>query len=212
MGDKGDKGDPGDPGTMGEMGTPGAGGQACWDLDGNAACDPATEDTNNDETCDVGDCIGPEGPAGPAGTAGQLGVGVFGTASVTITSTSGATPIPGLTTTVTVPAASAVMISTDGGLGTTDTTETGFSVVDIVITADGALLPNGGYHRVIAANTTGLTGMIANWSMSTVTTLSAGAHTIQVQAIGGGMGSDATVSGNNTSVFQGSLGVVVLKL
>ena len=130
MGDKGDKGDPGDPGTMGEMGTPGAGGQACWDLDGNAACDPATEDTNNDETCDVGDCIGPEGPAGPAGTAGQLGVGVFGTASVTITSTSGATPIPGLTTTVTVPAASAVMISTDGGLGTTDTT----SIVRVRVT------------------------------------------------------------------------------
>jgi hypothetical protein len=214
-------GPPGEQGPMGEMGTmgtPGAAGQACWDLNNNGTCDPATEDTNNDETCDVGDCIGPQGPQGQpgqngaAGTTGQLGVGAFGTAALTVVGTSTTFAlVPGLTTTIDVPAASVVMIATDGGVATTSTAATGFSQVDIVVLIDGALPPNGGYKRVIAANTTGITGVFAPWSMSVVVTLAAGSHTIEVQAGGTAQGANATVSGDVNSVNQGSLSVLVLK-
>jgi hypothetical protein len=217
----GAQGEPGVPGALGEMGTmgtpgtQGAAGQACWDLDNNGTCDLGNEDTNSDGTCDVGDCIGPQGAAGTpgtAGTTGQLGNGVFGTATLTVTPTTVATLIPGLTTTVDVPANSVVMISTDGGVATTSTAATGFSTVDVVIAVDGALLANGGYKRIIAANTTGITGVFAPWSMSAVVTLAPGLHTIQVQAAGtGGASANATLSGDATNVNQGSLSVLVLK-
>lgn len=205
----------GPPGEMGEMGTPGtmgtagAAGQACWDLDGNGTCSLTTEDTNDDGTCDVGDCIGPQGPAG---TTGQLGASGFGTGSLTVTSATAFTLIPGLSATVTVPASALVQITTDGAIATTSTATTGFSTVDIALEIDGALLANGGYRRVIAANTTGLTGMFAPWNLTSLATVAAGAHTITVVAAGTGQGSDATVSGSNTSVNQGTLSVTVLKL
>lgn len=206
----------GDPGAMGAMGTAGANGQACWDLNGNATCDPNTEDQNDDGVCDVGDCIGPAGPAGavgPAGTTGQVGASAFSTAALTVVGTTTTfAVIPGMTATITVPATSVVMMSTDGGIATTSTATTGFSSVDIALAVDGVLLANGGYHRVIAANTTGLTAMLAPWSMSALATLPAGAHTISVMAAGTAQGADATVAGNNTSVNQGTLSVVVLKL
>jgi hypothetical protein len=199
----------GEMGTMGTMGTAGAAGQACWDLNGNHACDLATEDTNDDQACDVGDCIGPQGAAG---TTGQLGASGFGTASLTVTSATAFTLIPGLTATISVPASALVQITTDGAIATTATATTGFSTVDIAVEVDGALLANGGYRRVIAANTTGLTGVFTPWNLTSLATLPAGAHTITVVAAGTGQGSDATVSGSGTSVNQGTLSVVVLKL
>jgi hypothetical protein len=217
----GPPGEPGAAGEMGTMGTPGSAGaagsagQACWDLNNNGTCDLGTEDTNSDGTCDVGDCIGPPGAAGTPGapgTTGQLGSGVFGTAALTVTPTTVLTGIPGLSTTVNVPAASVVMIATDGGVATTATVATGFSTVDVVILVDGALPPvGGGYKRIIAANTTGITGVFLPWSMSVVVSLAAGNHTISVGALGTNSGSNATVSGDVNSVNQGSLSVLVLK-
>lgn len=213
----GPQGDPGPQGEMGTMGTPGASGsagQACWDLDNNGACDPATEDTNDDTICDVGDCIGPQGPAGQPGapgTTGQLGTMLGGTSSLTVVGTATTFAlVPGLTTTINFPTNSVVMISTDGGIATTATAATGFSQIDVVLLIDGALPPNGGYKRLIAANTTGITGVFAQWNMTVVTTLS-GTHTIQVQAGGTGQGSNATVSGDAANVNQGQLSVVVLR-
>lgn len=220
MGEKGDQGEMGEMGAMGNPGAPGAAGQSCWDLNGNRTCDLATEDQNDDNTCDVGDCIGPAGPAGAPGTpgvpgtTGQGALSVFGTTTLTVTPTSQATLIPGLTTTVNVPASSVLLISTDGGIATTSTAATGFSVVDIMLVVDGNLLPNGGYRRVIAANTTGLTGVFAPWSLTATTTLAPGSHTIQVFAAGVSgptANTNATVSGDGVNVNQGELSVLVIK-
>ena len=49
------KGDTGDTGTMGAQG---AAGLACWDLNGNSACDTGTEDFTGDSMCTVADCQG----------------------------------------------------------------------------------------------------------------------------------------------------------
>jgi len=54
--------------------------------------------------------------------------------------------------------------------------------------------------------------MIAAWSISQVVNLAAGSHTFEVRAIGTSQGSNATVSGDNTSVSQGTLTATILKL
>lgn len=48
--------------------------------------------------------------------------------------------------------------------------------------------------------------------MSAATPLAAGNHTVEVRAFGTSTGSDTTVGGNNTSVLQGELSVLLLKL
>jgi hypothetical protein len=150
-----------------------------------------------------------------AGTSGQDATTVFGSAALTVTPTTAATVIPGLTTTLTVPAGSRVLISTDGGIATTSAVATGFSVVDVFIAVDGVALPNGAYARVIAANTSGITsGVMQFWSLTTTVTLTAGSHTISVRTVGVNIAgaANATVSGNNTSPLQGELSVVFIKL
>jgi hypothetical protein len=47
-------------------GLPGGDGISCWDLNGNQACDLATEDANSDGVCDALDCQGPPGEPGQA--------------------------------------------------------------------------------------------------------------------------------------------------
>jgi len=54
-------------------GPPGADGLPCWDLDGNGACDTATEDMDGDGACGVSDCQGPQGPKGDPGDTGPQG-------------------------------------------------------------------------------------------------------------------------------------------
>ena len=49
---KGDTGDTGDAGMQGPAGL------ACWDLNGNSACDTGTEDITGDSMCTVADCRG----------------------------------------------------------------------------------------------------------------------------------------------------------
>ncbi len=74
----GSEGPQGPAGTQGDPGIAGTNGLACWDLNGNDACDP-NEDINADTFCTVLDCAGPAGPqgsqgvAGPAGTDGAVG-------------------------------------------------------------------------------------------------------------------------------------------
>ena len=47
--------------------------------------------------------------------------------------------------------------------------------------------------------------------MGVTVALSAGSHTFAVQAKGNNTGSNATVSGDNASVLQGALNVVIVK-
>lgn len=158
--------------------------------------------------------VGPAGPAGPAGTTGQSAVAIHSTASITVGTNSAPADITGMTTTINVPASSRVYLSTDGAIQSTSTATNGFSVVDVFIAVDGVEFASGGYQRVLAANTTGVTSMIAPWSMSMVTTVAAGNHTFSVRAIGVNQAGavNATVGGPVGSVLQGTLNVVVVKL
>jgi hypothetical protein len=45
-------------------GDAGVNGISCWDLNGNAVCDLATEDANQDGACSILDCKGPDGESG----------------------------------------------------------------------------------------------------------------------------------------------------
>jgi hypothetical protein len=155
---------------------------------------------------------GAAGPQGVAGTTGQNTTTVFGTAGLVVTSASPFTLIPGLTQVVTVPASSRINMSTDGGVQTTSGLTTGFSSVDIVLVVDGLFPANGGYRRILPLNNGGITGVFQYWAISQSQTLTAGNHTIQVFAAGTGIGSNANVSGNNTSVLQGELTVEIQKL
>jgi hypothetical protein len=115
--------------------------------------------------------------------------------------------------TVIVPPGADVYVATDGGVQDNSTTSSGFSGTDIVLMVDGSLVANGGFHRTIVLNNTGVTQVIGYWSMSQSIALSSGSHTISVAAGGANIfnGANATVSGNNTSVLQGELTVLILK-
>ena len=142
---------------------------------------------------------------------GQNSVTVVGTAGLTVTSATPFTLLPGMTANITVPSNSVVHITGDGGLQTTSTLAAGFSIVDVVILVDGAR-PAGAvaYRRVSALNNNGLGSNIANWSMSFSIPLAAGSHTITMVAAGDGIGSNATVGGNNTSVLEPEMTVTVI--
>jgi len=138
---------------------------------------------------------------------------VYGTGPVLLSTTAtGFTLIPGLSTTITVPTDSFVYIATDGGVATTALEDDDGSVVDVALVVDNALPPSGGgYAQLAVANSPALpVFMSQRWSMSVIMQLSAGTHTIDVRARTT-YGADANVSGDGTSVSQGSLNVVVLK-
>lgn len=203
----------GDTGTTGAAGPAGATGPA----GPTGSTGPAGPTGTTGATGPQGPqgAVGLTGPPGPAGTTGQIGHSAFGTASVTISpTTSTPTLIPGLSRTTTVPVNSVVLITSSGGLQTNSATSAGFSVVDVYILINGTIAANAGYQRVYAANTSGVTGVLAYWSLSLAVTLPAGDNTISVVASGVSLGgsSDAEVSGDNTSVRQGALTTVVLKL
>jgi hypothetical protein len=113
---------------------------------------------------------------------------------------------------VTVPSNAVLKVSVDGGLLTESTATNGVSVVDVALVIDGVVSANGGYKRIVAANTTGIVTTIANFDMSQAIPLTQGAHTIKVAAKGnGGTSSPALVSGDATSVLQGELTVTIVK-
>jgi len=137
---------------------------------------------------------------------------VWNTAGVTIAPATPFTLIPGMTTTVNIPANSKVLITTYGAVQTTSGAINGYSTVDVVVAIDGFLLPNGAYQRVIAANNGSLTTQFQYWSITTAPVVAAGSHTFAVFAAGaGGVGSNATVGGDTNSVLQGELSVTILK-
>lgn len=139
---------------------------------------------------------------------GQTANTAFGTS--TISPGPGFVLIPGLTQTINVPAGYQVYMSTSGGIQTTSASTTGISRVDIAFAIDGMITSTGNYRRVIAANTGGGTTTIENWSTSSLTSLPAGSHTIQVMT-SLNSGSAANVSGDSSSVLQGDLTVMLIK-
>ncbi|HEY4058324.1 MAG TPA: hypothetical protein VGM39_17045 [Kofleriaceae bacterium] len=204
MGTDGAPGAPGAPGAKGDQGTSGAQGIQGPKGDQGLQGIQGIQGPKGDK----GD-TGATGPAGSGGTNGQLATSIYGTG--TLTATTGIyTVIPNMTTTLTIPATGIAYVATDGGVTTTSTSTTGYSTVDIVLVVDGTLLSQGGYRRIHAANTGGLTSIGANWSFSAVVPLTAGSHTIAVYGRYVA-GSDATIGGNASSVNQPTMSVLVLK-
>lgn len=153
---------------------------------------------------------GPAGPQGATGTAGQDIVEVYGNGQLQVgTSTLAYTLVPGLSTTVNVPADARVRIDTNGGIQCT-AAGAAYAAADLAIVIDGVVTD--AQRRVVAANTDALGQMIANWSFGRTFTLGAGNHQIEVRAIGGLPGTAiANVSSGSTPQLQGVLTVTVLK-
>src|SRR5205823_4854679 len=105
------------------------------------------------------------------------------------------------------------------GIRANSTSASGYSSTDIALVVDGSTLTSGFYRRVQCVNNTNVVtgntaGASCGWSISGMIALSAGTHTIEVDAVftGGLNGStSANVSGNSTTDRQGELTVVLLK-
>ncbi|MSU23550.1 MAG: collagen-like protein [Opitutus sp.] len=164
--------------------------------------------------------IGPMGPVGPKGDKGDPGdccpevttvfqnqpfaIGSFGSyPPPTIPFFVSPVPTVIMGTSVTVPANTKVYISTDGGIMTRSPFANGVSRVGLGLFIDGAPVPNAGARKLTAANTAGVAGNTAYYSMSLSTTLSAGTHLIEVRVTG--LGGDAAAIGGGFDPATGNL-------
>jgi hypothetical protein len=150
--------------------------------------------------------------SGSGGTTGQDIYEVYGTAQISVTSsTTSYTLIPGLTQTITIPANCEVYVHTDGGIQCT-ATGSAYSIVDVAIFVDGTVSSQAGVRRVVAANTTGLAQVVENWSMGKTYSLTAGSHTFAVKTLypTGTGASTANVSSGSAPQLQGVLTVTIL--
>ncbi len=164
-------------------------------------------------TTGVTGATGVAGATGASGTTGQDVFEVYGTGQLVVsTGTTTYTLIPGLSQAVTIPAGCKVMVSTDGGVQSTGTTSTTYSVLDIGIFVDGVVSTSGGQRRLSIQNGS-LAQLIGNWSMHRTYTLTAGSHTFQVKAMDGGAAgsSNANVSSASAPQLQGVLTVTIIK-
>ena len=144
-------------------------------------------------------------------TTGQSSASVYGTAqAVALATTTSYTLIPGLTTTITVPANCRVLVSTDGGIQCA-AAGVAFAAVDIGIHVDGTASPQGGQQEVVASNTDAVGNMISYWGMTKTYTLTPGTHTIEVRYRDAGGSADGNVSGTNP-LIQGTLTVTIINL
>ncbi|OFY82806.1 MAG: hypothetical protein A3F72_01605 [Bacteroidetes bacterium RIFCSPLOWO2_12_FULL_35_15] len=214
-GDTGIAGPTGVAGTNGVTGATGsagiAGATGIAGPTGVAGTDGVTGATGATGVAGATGAIGVTGATGSDGTTGQDATDAFGTSYLTVSSsTTTFTLIPGLTQTITVPSNSVLEIYTDGGVQTSSNASSGVSIVDISIFIDGTVAANGAYRRVIAANTSGSGSQLINYAMGKSALLSAGSHTIDVRAKYFS-GSTAYVSGDNTTVLQGTLKITILK-
>lgn len=146
----------------------------------------------------------------PNSTAGQGVFETYGSGQITVLATTTTyTLIPGLSTTVNIPANADVYVQTDGGVQCV-TSGTAHAIVDIGIHVDGAVSTQGGQRRIVASNTSSIGQMLTNWSIGKAyTNLSAGNHTFEVRVRDGGGTADANVSGTNP-LIQGSLIITVI--
>jgi hypothetical protein len=123
-----------------------------------------------------------EGPVGPSGPRPVL-VTVSGTSSLVLDeSVLGYAPVPGLSTTVTVPAgtSSDVLLETDGGIQINSPDPTAYCFVDVTLTVDGAQAGAG--RRISVLNTPTALYSVGTYGFSTQATLSEGTHVVKVMA------------------------------
>jgi Collagen triple helix repeat (20 copies) len=231
---KGDKGDQGTQGLPGTNGLDGKDGQPGRDGTNGTNGEHGVDGTNGadgkdgvsvtsvalasgDANCPDGGsqftaangttfaCNGRPGTAG--GPTGQDASSSSGTGSVRIDPnvSSNLTLVPGLSTTVDVPASSFLFVTTDGGTVCAPA-RVGETLISIQLAVDGVLIG----QQIVDINCPGVAGY-GHWSLARTVRLAPGSHTISVLAsgIGGNFGQD--VSGDGSSVNQGSLGVLTLK-
>lgn len=149
-------------------------------------------------------------------TLGQNAITVYGNAQLNRNADQTAFAlVPGLTTSVTIPSTGNyyVYVATDGGIQTQSSSASGYSACGIAIEIDGSILSNGGYKKLTALNNGGITGNFSFWSMSISATLSTGTHTIAVYGASSNLPgqSATTIGGDNTSVLQPCLTVILIK-
>ena len=141
----------------------------------------------------------------------------YGNASLT---TSGAwTVVPGMSVTFTVPAGVSARVILIGNVGAMSNSALNdrYSCTDIAIYRGGALLTDGGYVRISIGDAL-LDAADGNNAyqfptISAIETVPAGTYTYDLRAwqqCSGGNAVTAIVGGNNTSVLQGTLIVLVL--
>lgn len=150
---------------------------------------------------------GPTGATGPSGTTGQASQVLFSTAEVTIAPGADFQTIPGLDTTVDVPAGSFVYLSLNGGLRLpTGGVDDGLEAF-VVIYIDGKPLYAGGARdvRVVGILNT------EYYSMATLVPLSVGSHTITVRARGLLGSHEAVIGGDTGTTTNAALSLMVLK-
>ncbi|MEP7051347.1 MAG: carboxypeptidase regulatory-like domain-containing protein [Pseudomonadota bacterium] len=152
---------------------------------------------------------GPTGATGPKGTTGQLGRVLFSTAEVTVTPSSGFQAVPGLDTTVDVPADSFIYLSLNGGMRLPTFSADDVLIATVAIFVDGAPLFAGGFKSIIVTAQSNQTP--AYYSMASLVPLSVGTHTISVQARGNGGNRDGVIGGNSGTLTNAGLSILVLK-
>ena len=117
--------------------------------------------------------------------------------------------IPSLSQTITVTEPSRVYVNVGGGIQNTSAVINTSTSIDVVILQNGVLMPNGGYKRVVGANTAGLVTIIENFSMAAIATVAPGTYTFSV-AGSKQAGQNGFLFGDNLSVLQGSMSIIVV--
>ncbi|MEW6468974.1 MAG: hypothetical protein AB1458_08630 [Bacteroidota bacterium] len=154
---------------------------------------------------------GPTGPTGPAGLYNNTFY-AYGNGGFTPPAFPTFAVIPNLTITVTLTTNAIVYVYHDGGIQTQSGATNGNSTVDVALHNNGALVissSGGGFKRVTVNNSTTLVNQIGHYAMGVYIPLGPGTYTFDARARMNG-GTNATVSGNNTSVLQGTLLVQVI--
>lgn len=144
-------------------------------------------------------------------TSGQSSTSYFTNAATAINTNTTLTYLSGYPVNIDAPTNTTTLITCDVGVLNNGNGANAFSMVDIVLIVDGAVLTNGGYQRVMPANNGNTGGTIDYASFSQSIELTPGTHTIGLAAAGTGVGNNATVGGDNTSVLQGEVTVTILK-
>ena len=154
----------------------------------------------------------PDGTGG--GPTGQNAVTAYGTGALATTFT--LADVPGLSTTVNVPANSVLYISTEGGARGNDghRSERQRGCGHCAPLVDGNIVPRGGFRRVYALDNAAVwQDPVESWSLALTAPLAPGNHTIRVQArLAGSFNSPggAIVSAGDGTLLQGTLNVVTI--
>jgi len=156
---------------------------------------------------------GATGPQGPAGTTGQSATTVYQTLALDVAATPGGFIIvPGMSTSVNVPANSVVIVAADGGISV-DTIPSYFtaSIVLFQLFVDNVPTNNGGFRTATAVSNPPFSQLPTPWSLSKSLSLSPGLHTIALEVQNACLGCSGTfVGGGPGAPLESEMTVTIL--